>query len=142
MEQAVSKTSWLWPYCCRKGAEWPDIQQYKLLVKKGSRATWYTTMQTTSEGREQSDLTHNSANYQWKKRAEWPDIQYFLLWHRLLLEESKATWWTTLSAAVQTVVGREQSNLMNNTICSCADRCWKRAKWFDRQHCSLSHRLL
>ena len=127
LEQAVSKTSWLWPYCCRKGAEWPDIQQYKLLVKKGSRATWYTTMQTTSEGREQSDLTHNSANYQWKKRAEWPDIQYFLLWHRLLLEESKATWWTTLSAAVQTVVEREQSDLIDNTAHCHTDYCKKGA---------------
>jgi len=30
---------------------------------------------------------------------------------------------TTLSAAAQTVVGREQSDLMDNTICSCADHC-------------------
>ena len=29
---AVSKASWLWPHCCRKGAEWPDLQQYKLSV--------------------------------------------------------------------------------------------------------------
>jgi len=64
LKQAVSKASWLWPYCCRKEAEWPDVQQCKLPVKKGSRTIWYTTVQTTSQEREQSNLTHNSANYQ------------------------------------------------------------------------------
>jgi len=107
------------------------------VLDKGSIATWHTTVQTTSERREQndltynlqtdygltvverehSDLTHNSANYQWRKGAQRPDIQYFSLCHRPLLEGSKATWWTTLSAAAWTIVGREQSNLMDNTIC-------------------------
>jgi len=125
-----------------------------LLLGEGSRATWLTTVQITSEGREQSnltynlqtdcgltvvgrehsDLTHNSANYQWRKGAQRPDAQYCSLCRRPLLEESKATWWTTLSAVVQTIVGREQSNLMDNTICSCADHCWKGAKQPDGQH--------
>jgi len=127
----IQFTNWLWPYCCRKGAEQPDAQQCKLPVKEGSTATWLTTVQTdcglTVVGREHSNLTHNSANYQWRKGAQQPDIQYFSLCRRLLLEESKATWWTTLSAAAQTIVGREQSDLMDNTICSCADYCRKRA---------------
>jgi len=96
-----------------------------------SKATWLTTVRITSEGREQSDLTYNlqadcgltvvgrehsdltynSANYQWRKRAQRPDVQYFSLCHRPLLEGSKATWWTTLSTAAQTVVGRERSGL-------------------------------
>ena len=76
LKQAVSKVSWLWPYCCRKGAKRPDVQQCKLLVKEGSRATWHITVQTTSEKREQSNLMHNSVNYQWRKGAQRPDIQY------------------------------------------------------------------
>jgi len=28
-----------WPYCWRKGAERPDLQQCKLIVKEGSTAT-------------------------------------------------------------------------------------------------------
>jgi len=119
-------------------------------------------VQITSEGREQSDLTYNlqtdcgltvverkhsdltynSANYQWRKEAEQPDVQYFSLCRRPLLEGSKATWWTTLFAVVQTVVGREQSNLMDNTICSCTDHCWKEAKRPDRQHYLQLHRPL
>ena len=39
LEQAVSKVSWLWPYCCRKGAEQPDLQQCKLTVKEKSTVT-------------------------------------------------------------------------------------------------------
>jgi len=153
-----------------------------LLLEERSRVTWLTTVQITSEGREQSDLTYNlqtncgltvvgrehsdltynlqtdcgltvverehsnltynSANYQWRKGVEQPDIQYFSLCRRPLLEGSKATWWTTLSAAAQTVVGREQSNLINNTIYSCTDCCWKGAKQPDRQHYLLLHRLL
>jgi len=133
-----------------------------LLLEEGSRATWLTTVQITSEGREQSDLTynlqtdcgltvvgreqsdlmHNSANYQWRKGAERPDVQYFSLCRRPLLKGSKATWWTTLSAAAQTVGGREQSDLMDNTICSCTDRCWKGAKWPDGQHYLQLRRLL
>ena len=34
LEQAVSKA-----YCCRKGAQRPDLQQCKLPVKEGSTAT-------------------------------------------------------------------------------------------------------
>ena len=167
----MSKASWLWPYCWRKGAERPDLQQCKLPVKEGSRATpvkkgskatwytickltvallleegsratWLTTVQITSEEREQSNLTYNSANYQWRKGAERPDAQYCSLWRRPLLEGSKVTWWITLSAAAQTVVGREQSDLIDNTICSCADRCWKGAKRPDGQHYLLLHKLL
>jgi len=70
----VQFTNWLWPYCCRKGAEWPDLQQCKLWrkgaewpdlqqcilpVKEGSRATWLIIVQITSKGREQSNLTYN-----------------------------------------------------------------------------------
>jgi len=58
----IQFANWLWPYCWRKGAERPDLQQCKLPVKEGSKATWLTTVQTTSEGREQSDLTHNIAH--------------------------------------------------------------------------------
>ena len=67
--QAVSKASWLWPHCCRKGAEqpdvqfanwlWPycwrkraeqpDLQQCKLPVKEGSRATWRTICTVVSQ---------------------------------------------------------------------------------------------
>jgi len=47
----------------RKGAEQPDAQWYKLPVKKGSTATWHTTVQITSEERKHSDLTHNIAHY-------------------------------------------------------------------------------
>jgi len=48
----------------------------------------------------------------------------------------------TLSAAVQTIVGREQSNLMDNIICSCTDHCWKGAKQPDGQHYLQLHRPL
>jgi len=116
-----------------------------LLLEEGSRATWLTTVQITSEGREQSDLTYNIihciADRCWKG-AERPDEQHYLQLHRPLLEGSRATWWTTLSAAAQTVVGREQSDLMDNTICSCTDCCWKGAKWPDGQHYLQLHRPL
>jgi len=82
LEQAVSKASYLWPYYCRKGAEWPDLQQCKLPM-------------------------------------------YFLL-----------------TACGLIVIGREQSNLMNNTVCCCTDCCWKGAKWPDGQHYLLLHRPL
>ena len=39
LEQTVSKASCLWPHCCRKRAQRPDLQQCKLTVKKGSTAT-------------------------------------------------------------------------------------------------------
>jgi len=102
------------------------------------RAGWGLTVL----GREHSNLTYNSANYQWRKGAQRPDTQYCLLWRRPLLEGSKATWWTTLSAAAQTVVEREQSNLMDNTIYSCTDHCWKGAKQSDGQHYLQLHRPL
>ena len=86
----MSKASWLWPYCWRKGAEQPDLQQCKLPVKEGSTATWCTIFLTVS----------------------------------------------------QTIVGREQSDLMDSTICSCTNHCWKGAKWPDRQHYLQLHRLL
>jgi len=167
----VSKASWLWPYCWRKGAERPDFQQCKLPVKEGStatwctiykltvaflleegsRATWLTTVHITSEGREQSDLTYNSVNYQWRKGAKRPDIQFTnWLWPycwrkgakrpdaqqcKLLVKEgSKATWHTILLTVSQTIVGREQSDLIDNTICSCMDHCWKGAERPDGQH--------
>ena len=47
LEQTVSKTSWLWSYCCRKGAKRPDLQQCKLTVKEESRATWHTICKLT-----------------------------------------------------------------------------------------------
>jgi len=61
--------------------------------------------------------------------------------------ESSKNWWrydqikfvTTMS---QTVVGREQSDLIDNTICSCMDHCWKGAKQPDGQHYLQLHRLL
>ena len=123
----------LWPYCCRKGAQWPDLQQCKLTVKEGSTATWRTILLTVSQtivGREQSDLMDNticSCTDRCWKGAKWPDGQHYLQLRRPLLEGSKATWWKTLSAAVQTVVGREQSDLMDNTICCCTDHCRKGA---------------
>jgi len=118
-----------------------------LLLEEGSTATWLTTVQINSKGREQSnltynlwanygltvvgrehsDLTYNSANYQWRKGAQRPDAQYCSLWHRPLLEGSKATWWTILSVAMQTVVGREQSNLIDNTTYCHIDCCRKGA---------------
>jgi len=110
----VQFTNWLWPYCCRKGAQRPDAQQCKLPVKEGSTATWRTTVQTTSEGREHSNLTYNISHCVtdrcWKG-AKRSDSQHYLQLHRPLLEGSKATWCTTLSAAAQTVVGRERSGL-------------------------------
>jgi len=51
-------------------------------------------VQITSEGREQSDLTHNIAHCVadrcWKG-AKRPDRQHYLQLRRPLLEESKAT---------------------------------------------------
>jgi len=175
----VSKASWLWPYCCRKGAERPDLQQCKLPVKEGSKATWHTiceltvalllyersratwrtTVQTTSEGREQSDLTHNSANYQWRKGAKRPDVQFTnWLWPyccrkgaewpdaqqcKLPVKEgSRATWRTIFLTMSQTVVEREQSDLIDNTICSCTDCWWKGAKRPHGQHYLQLHRPL
>ena len=81
----------------------------------------------TVVGREQSNLTYNSTNYQCRKRVEWLDTQYCLLCHRPLLEGSKATWSTILSAATQTVVGREQSNLIDNTAYCYIECCRKGA---------------
>jgi len=164
----VSTVSWLWPYCRRKGAERPDLQQCTLPVKERSIVTWLITVQITSEGREQSDLTYNlqtdcgftvgereqsnliynSAYYQWRKGAKRPDVQFtnwlwpyccvsgrcapFLQQYKLPVKEgSTATWCTILLTVSQTIVGREQSDLMDNTICCCTDRCWKGAKWSD-----------
>jgi len=110
-------------------------------------------------GREHSDLTYNSTNYQWRKGAKRPDIQFAnWLWSyccrkgeeqpdlqqcKLPVKEgSTATWRTIFLTVSQTVVGREQSDLIDNTICSCADRCWKGAKRPDRQHYLQLHRLL
>ena len=60
-----------------------------------SRATWLTTVQTTSKGREQSDLIHNIAHcvadHCWK-RAKQPDEQHYLQLYRPLLKESVADW--------------------------------------------------
>jgi len=79
--------NWLWPYCCRKEAQQPDLHQCKLPVKKGSTATWHTTVQITSEGKKHSNLTHNIAHcvadHCWKG-AKWPDGQHYLLLHRPL----------------------------------------------------------
>jgi len=104
----------------------------------------------TVVGREQSDLTHNSVNYQWRKGAQQPDAQYCSLWPyccrkraewpdaqqcKLPVKEgSTATWRTILLTVSQTVVGREQSDLIDNTICCCTDYCWKEAKRPDGQH--------
>jgi len=49
-------------YQWRKEAKQPDTQQCKLPVKEGSTATWLTTVQINSEGREHSNLTHNIAH--------------------------------------------------------------------------------
>jgi len=46
-ESPSSPPSWLWPYCCRKGAQQPDLQQCKLPVKEGSTATWRTIYKLT-----------------------------------------------------------------------------------------------
>ena len=87
---------------------------------------------------DKSDLTYNSANYQWRKGAERPDIQFVnWLWPYCyrkgaqrpdlqqcklpVKERSTATWHTILLTVTQTVVGREQSDLIDNTICSCTD---------------------
>ena len=150
-----------------------------LLLEKESRATWLTTVQITSEGKEQSDLTYNlqtncgltvvgrkqsnltynSANYQWRKGTQQPDVQFTnWLWPyccrkgaqrpdaqqcKLPVKEgSTATWHTILLIVSQTVVGREQSDLIDNTICSCTDRCWKGAERPDGQHYLLLHRPL
>ena len=113
-------------------------------------------MQITSEGREHSDLTYNSANYQWRKGAQWPDTQYYSLWHRPLLEGSRATWLTTVQITSErreysdltynlqtdcglTVIGREHSDLTHNS----ANYQWrKRAQRPDAQYSSLCHRPL
>jgi len=109
--------------------------------------------------REQSDLTHNSANYQWRKGTERSDVQFTnWLWPyccrkgaqqpdaqqcKLPVKEgSKATWRIILLTVSQTVVGREQSDLIDNTICSYTDRCWKGAKRPDGQHYLLLRRPL
>jgi len=59
---------------------------------EGRRATWHTTVQTTSVERKQSNLTYNIShcdiNHYWKGTKR-PDRQYYLLLHRLLLEGSK-----------------------------------------------------
>ena len=47
-------------------------------------------MQINSEEREYSNLTHNNANYQWRKRAQQPDTQYCLLLS-LSLDDSRIT---------------------------------------------------
>ena len=76
---------------------WPNevCDRHRPLLE-GSTATWHTTVQITSEEREQSnltynlqtdcghtvvgrkhnDLTYNSANYQWRKGAQRSDIQF------------------------------------------------------------------
>jgi len=109
----------------------------------------------TVVGREQSDLTYNSANYQWRKRAQRPNIQFTnWLWpyccrkgaqrpdtqqYKLSVKAgSTVTWHTILLTVLQTIVGREQSDLIDNTICSCADHCWKGAKRPDLQQCKLT----
>jgi len=141
----IQFANWLWPYCCRKGAERPDLQQCKLPVKERSTATWHTIFLTVSQtvvGREQSDLMDNTicscTDCCWKG-AQWPDLQQCKL---TVKEGSIATWRTILLTVSQTVVGREQSDLMDNTIYSCADRCWKGAKRPDGQHYLQLHRLL
>jgi len=113
----IQFANWLWPYCCRKGAQRPDAQQCKLPVKEGSKATWWTILSTVAQivvGREQSDLMNNTicscTDCCWKG-AKRPDGQHYLQLHRPLLEGSKVTWWPTLFAAAQTVVGREHSGL-------------------------------
>jgi len=42
---------------------------------------------------------------------------------------------------MQTIVRREQSNLIDNTICSYTDCCWKEAKQPDKQYYPLLYRL-
>jgi len=113
----------------------------------------------TIVGREQSNLTYNSANYQWRKGAQRPDIQFASwLWPYCcrkgaeqpdlqqcklpVKERSTVTWCTILLTVLQTVVGKEQSDLMDNTICSCTDRCWKGTKRPDGQHYLQLRRLL
>ena len=61
----MSKASWLWPHCCRKGAQQPDLQEYSE-GREHSDLTYnlQTNCGLTVVGREQSDLTYNSANYQ------------------------------------------------------------------------------
>jgi len=71
-------------------------------------------------------------NRQWAKR---PDLQQCKL---PVKKGSRVTWRTILLTMLQTVVGREQSDLINHTICSCTDCCWKGAKRHDRQHYLLS----
>jgi len=66
-------------------------------------------------------------------------------WSVLSQQASSHVWshiHTRLLTVSQTVVRREQSDLINNTICSCTDCCWKGAKQPDRQHYLLSHRPL
>jgi len=112
----VRKVSWLWPCCCRKGAEQPDTQQYKLPVKEGSRAIWHTiflTMLQTVVGREQSDLIDNTiccCTDHYLQQCKLP-----------VKKRSTATLCTILLTMTQTIVKREQSDLMDNTICSCTD---------------------
>jgi len=117
----------------------------------------------TVVGREQSNLMHNSANYQWRKGAERPDLQQCKLWRKgaewpdlqqcilPVKEGRRATWLTTVQITSEgreqsdltynlqtdcglTVVGREQSDLTYNISHCVADRCWKGAKRPDGQH--------
>jgi len=107
----IQFTNWLWPYYCRCSR----LTTVQITSKEREHSDLMYNLQTdcglTVVGREHSDLMHNSANYQWRKGAQRPDVQYCSLCRRLLLEGSKVTWWTTLSAAVQTIVGRERSGL-------------------------------
>jgi len=65
-----------------------------------------------SVGREQSDLTYN---------------KYCSLCHRLLFIRSLCSLPTTLSAAAQTIVEREQSDLIDNTTYCYTECCRKGA---------------
>ena len=120
----VQFTNWLWPSCCRKGAERPDLQQCKLPVKEGSTVTWHTIYKLT--------------------------VAF------LLYEESRATWLTTVQITSEgrehsdltynlqtdcglTVVGREQSDLTYNS----ANYQWRKgAQRPDVQYFSLCRRPL
>jgi len=43
----VQFTNWLWPYCWRKGAQRPNLQQCILPVKEESKVTWRTIYKLT-----------------------------------------------------------------------------------------------
>jgi len=142
-------------------ATWLTTVQITSEGREQSNLTYnlWTDCGLTVVGREHSDLTHNSANYQWRKGAQWPDVQFTnWLWPyccrkgaqrpdrqqcKLPVKEgSRVTWRTIFLTVSQTVVGREQSDLIDNTICSCTDRCWKGAKQPDGQHYLQLRRLL